>query len=216
VEVLKAYYPELEGIWSRGEKPQDYFGSLKNYRHLVLDLVNEVKVAPAEREGLAKVLAAGSGGFGTVRVAVLTEDWCGDSAVTLPYVTALFAAVDVEVRVFRQSVFTDLKQWYEADGTDHIPAVSVIAEASQPGPVVELMRWVERPQAGHAKVEGWLAAHPEMPELRAKKDTDKAASKEYFKLYAALLRDMSGWYRDGLWAEIGREFAEGLGKVVTQ
>jgi hypothetical protein len=201
---------KIDTIWSDGLTPADYFSSLKNYRHMVLELVADAKVAPADRDRLAEVVQRtapdGTGGA-NLRVVILTEDWCGDSATTLPYITNLFASVGVEVRVFRQSVFSALKKWYEEDGTDHIPVVSVLSGAAPPQ---ELYRWVERPQAAHRKVEEWLKEHPRMPELRRKKDDDKAAEKEYFNLYAALLRDMASWYRDGLWSAIAEEFIQGI------
>jgi hypothetical protein len=45
-----------------------------------------------------------------------------------------------------------------------------------------------------------------------RKDEDPAAAKEYFSLYARLLRTMAGWYRGGLWSEIAREFAAAIGE----
>ncbi len=201
---------KIDAIWSDGLAPTDYFGSLKNYRHMVMELVADATVSAADRDRLTEVLkciAPNGAGSANLRVVILTEDWCGDSATTLPYITNLFASVGVEARIFRQSVFTALKGWYEEDGTDHIPVVSVLSGAAPPQ---ELFRWVERPAAAHRKVEEWLAEHPRMPELRKRKDQDKEAAKEYFNLYAALLRDMASWYREGLWSAIADEFVQGL------
>ncbi len=197
------FFPRIDAVWSDGLLPADYFSSLKNYRHMVLDLVDTAAVAPAERDLLADALAhRGTGAEAApVRAVVVTEDWCGDSAVTLPYVTKLCESAGVEIRIFRQSVFTDLKGWYVAQGTDHIPVVSLIQGEE------ELVRWVERPEAAHGRVKEWVSAHPDFLELRSRKETDKQAAKEYFNLYAALLREMASWYRDGLWPEIARELA---------
>jgi hypothetical protein len=214
------YYPELSTVWPEGVIPAEYFPSLQYYRHFVQSLYREVSVAPEDAASVADALDARVGP-GTVaasppsasrgdvvKIVVVTEDWCGDSAVTVPYISRLAEAIGVPMRIFRQSVFTDLKQWYVDDGATHIPTVSVLRDDD--GDVRELFRWIERPEAAHERVQGWVAEHPDFRELMKRKDTDDVAAKAYFKLYAQLLRDMSGWYRGGLWKEIAREFAAGL------
>jgi hypothetical protein len=212
------YYADLEQVWPAGITAPDYFSPLKYYRNMVESLYSEVAIDPTDAGKVADALAAHpavNGQTDAVRALVVTEDWCGDSAVTLPYVARLCEAIGVPLRVFRQSEAADLKKWYVDNGTDHIPVVSLLfaphesdaADASIP---IELVRWVERPAAAHDKVSEWVAAHPEFPELRSRKDTDDAASKEYFRLYAKLLRDMASWYRAGLWREIATEFRGSL------
>lgn len=200
-----SYFARLLEIWPAGSTAEAYFSSLEYYRNFVRNLYGE---ATPSDDDVARFSAAVGGAAESLRVVVVTEDWCGDSAVTVPYIARLAEAAGVPLRIFRQSVFTDLKEWYVADGATHIPTVSVIDTSGDPPQ--ERFRWIERPGAAHGRVKAWVAEHPEFPELRKRKDSDDEASKAYFKLYAQLLRDMAGWYRSGLWSEIAREFAEGL------
>jgi hypothetical protein len=203
------FFPTIETIWNDGLLGEDYFPSLAYYRHLVVSLYRDIAVDPTDADAVAQALDDATGNDrGNTRIVVVTEDWCGDSAVTVPYIARLAEAVGVELRIFRQSVFTELKQWYVDDGASHIPTVSVIHRGT--ASFDELFRWIERPADAHGKVKQWVADHPEFTELRGKKDDDPAAEKEYFKLYAKLLRDMAGWYRRGLWRSIAAEFAAGL------
>ena len=79
----------------------------------------------------------------------------------------------------------------------------------------ELLRWVERPRQAHARFDAWAEEHPRFEDLRSRKDDDREAAKEYFNLYARLLRESAGWYRSGLWIEIARELSEGLVESVA-
>ncbi|HKK47946.1 MAG TPA: thioredoxin family protein [Alkalispirochaeta sp.] len=199
--------PLDESTWTGGLKPPDYFQSLANYKHLVLSLYRDASVAPDDRDQVAAVLPAPAD---ELRLVVLTEDWCGDSASTLPYIARLAEELQIPTRVFRQSRNSRLKQWYTDRGTEHIPVVSLVAPTEQTDVWDEWIRWVERPEAAHGKVKTWLEANPRLPELYARKDEDDEAAKEYTNLYARLLRDMASWYRDGLWSEIPSEFSHAL------
>jgi hypothetical protein len=227
-------FPLDETTWAAGLSPADYFASLANYRNLVLSLYSEASVAAEDRAAVARALAAVSGGSigatseetppGRLRLLILTEDWCGDSATTLPYIARLAEALDLPARVFRQSANPTIKAWYVEGGTEHIPVVSLLQwtpEGGERGGAAvgtwrEVMRWVERPAAAHGRVEAWLAEQPRFRELYARKDEDPAAAKEYFSLYARLLRTMAGWYRGGLWSEIAREFAQKIGQIAGE
>jgi hypothetical protein len=227
-------FPLDESTWAAGLPPVDYFDSLANYRNLVLSLYGEASVAAEDRAAVARALAAVSGGSigatseetppGRLRLLILTEDWCGDSATTLPYIARLAEALDLPARVFRQSANPAIKAWYVEGGTEHIPVVSLLqwtpewgeSGGAAVGTWREVMRWVERPAAAHGRVEAWLAEQPRFRELYARKDEDPAAAKEYFSLYARLLRTMAGWYRGGLWSEIAREFAQKIGQIAGE
>ena len=198
-------FPLSEATWLEGLEPGDYFGSLANYRHLVLSLYRDAAVADSETRLFAAALPASPEEF---RIVVVTEDWCGDSAVTLPYIARLADSVGVPMRIFRQSVHEDLKGWYTERDTDHIPAVSILRRID--GAWRESVRWVERPRKAHERFDAWIEDHPGFEDLRSRKDDDREAAKEYFNLYARLLRESAGWYRSGLWIEIARELSEGL------
>jgi thiol-disulfide isomerase/thioredoxin len=203
--------PLDESTWTGGLKPADYFQSLANYKHLVLSLYRDAAVSAEDRDRVAAALPAPAE---ELRLVILTEDWCGDSASTLPYIARLAEELEIPVRVFRQSRNSRLKQWYTDRGTDHIPVVSLLTpseDSDDDGEIWdEQFRWVERPEAAQGKVQEWLTANPRLPELYSRKDDDDEAAKEYFNLYARLLRDMASWYRGGLWSEISQEFSEFL------
>lgn len=203
--------PLDESTWTGGHKPADYFQSLANYKHLVLSLYRDAAVTSEDRDRVAAELPAPAA---EMRLVILTEDWCGDSASTLPYIARLAEDLEIPVRVFRQSRNSRLKQWYTDRGTDHIPVVSLLTPAKNgdgsPEIWEEQFRWVERPEAAQGKVKAWLEENPRLPELYARKDEDSEAAKEYFNLYARLLRDMTSWYRDGLWSDISQEFSDFL------
>jgi hypothetical protein len=200
--------PLDESTWTGGLKPADYFQSLANYKHLVLSLYRDASVSSEDRERVASELPAPAE---ELRMVILTEDWCGDSASTLPYIARLAEDLEIPTRVFRQSRNSRLKQWYTERGTEHIPVVSLLSpDTGDDGENTtwnELFRWVERPEAAQEKVAAWMESNPRFPELYERKDEDGEAAKEYFNLYARLLRDMSSWYRGGLWSEISREFS---------
>lgn len=217
------YLPLDESTWTGGLKPQDYFQSLASYKHLVLSLFREAEVAEEDR---AEVVACLPAAPAELRLVVMTEDWCGDSASVLPYVTRLAEAISVPIRVFRQSRNSHLKQWYVDQGTDHIPVVSLV-RLDSPAPTAEgvqdgsgdgdeamvwreVMRWVERPDAATERLVAWRAEQPRFDELYARRESDPAAAKEYAGLYARLLRAMASWYRAGLWREIPREWCAAL------
>lgn len=213
-------FPLDDSLWSGGLKPADYFQSLQNYKHLVLSLYRDAGVDSSDREPLIEALdhyESETAQEVQYRFVILTEDWCGDSASTLPYVARLAEELAVEARVFRQSRNPALKEWYVNRGTEHIPVVSLVrrraaGDEDSDGLWREVFRWVERPAAAHGKVEAWLADQPRFGQLRAAKDHDPAAAKEYFALYARLLREMASWYRNGLWSEIAGEFARNLSR----
>lgn len=216
------YVPLDESTWTGGLKPEDYFQSLATYKHLVLSLFREAEVAEEDRAAVVACLPAAPA---ELRLVVVTEDWCGDSAAVLPYITRLAETLAVPIRVFRQSRNSHLKQWYVEQGTDHIPVVSLLRlqETGEGGAPEEgapddgaelawreLMRWVERPDAATERLGQWRAQQPRFDELYARRESDAEAAKEYAGLYARLLRAMASWYRGGLWREIPREWCAAL------
>lgn len=198
--------------WEAALQPADYFDSLATYRNLVASLYREAQSAirPEDVAAVRDAWGVGETGSHKVRMTVVTEDWCGDSASVLPYIVRLAEAAGVPVRVFRQSQYPELVAWYAAKGTEHIPTVSVWewGGSGVGAPTREIVRWVERPAVAHERIQAWLAAHPRFPELRARRESDPEAAKEYAGLYARLLRTMTSWYRDeGLWLAIATELS---------
>ena len=182
-----------------GYDVQTYIRTIRNYRSVVRQLFEE---ADASDEHAATLRSRASSHEQPVRATITTEDWCGDSALNLPILASLFEKAGIELRVFRGSEATDLKERYENDGVDHIPVLSL-----WDGSGTELGRWIEAPAAIGPKKNEWKAARPTFMELYEKQKTDKEAAKEFASLYRAFMEEMATWYRDGLWLETTSEVA---------
>ena len=209
--------PLTEADWNSALPARAYFPTLANYKHMVLGLYRDATVTEEDgAEFRAALHAVRRTTAAEVRIVVMTEDWCGDSANVLPYLARLAEAVDVPLRVFRRSDVPELKAWLEDDGTDHIPVVGVTAvEQGEVPSFVELVRWVERPSSASERYAAWSNEHPELDELRAAKDTSEEAERAYLKVYSRLLRAMGTWYTGGLWRDIGREIASELQRAAA-
>lgn len=82
---------------------------------------------------------------------VITEDWCGDSAQTLP-VVAKIAAVNenITLRILDRDTYPAAMDLYETNGARAIPKVIAFdADAN------ELWNWGPRPEAAKPLVEEW-------------------------------------------------------------
>lgn len=186
----------INTFYTSGIEPVSYMENLRNYRKLVNDLYTEATAPP---EWMELFTAAASG----LRISVMTEDWCGDSACNVPLLTRMAEAAGVGMRVFRSSEFPDLQEYYKEREVTHIPVVSFWDEQGS-----EVFRWVERPVACAEPADRWKAAHPEFNQLR--QGADKESKKGFARIYREFLEEMAGWYRRGLWNETAREIAEGL------
>ena len=72
---------------------------------------------------------------------VLTEDWCGDSAQTIPYVAEMAALnPNVELRILQRDDHLDIMDQYLTDGKRSIPIVVAFDHQGY-----ELFRWGPRP-----------------------------------------------------------------------
>lgn len=98
------------------------WGGLRNYRSMVKGLLSE---AEADPEHVKLLKQKSSERKQPVRATVTTEDWCGDSALNIPILTALFERAGIELHIFRGSETPDLKERYESEGVDHIPVLSL-------------------------------------------------------------------------------------------
>ncbi len=80
--------------------------------------------ATIDEEALRRVRALS----GSWHLLVLSEDWCGDSVSTLPFVDALAAATDnVDLRILRRDTNPDLMDAHLTDGRSRsIPVVMAL------------------------------------------------------------------------------------------
>ena len=192
-----------EALFAAGYEPESYVASLRNYRSFVRALMEEASVQASHVQALKEAFAERPQ---PVRATVVTEDWCGDSACNLPVLAPLFDAAGVPFRVFRGSEQPEMKDFYESEGVDHIPVVSL-----WDGNNVEIARWVEAPEAMTAKKNAWKAVRPEFMDLYRRQSEDKAAAKEFATLYRTFMDEMADWYKAGLWNETTREIVVAAG-----
>lgn len=186
--------------FEKGYDVDSYVGNLRNYRSFVRERFDEARADDQLAEELRRLA---SGHPQPVRATLMTEDWCGDSALNLPILARLFEKAGIELRVFRGSELGELKDRYEADGDDHIPVLSLWdAEGN------ELGRWIEAPSAIEPKKNAWKADRPHFMELYAKRESDRDAAKQFATLYREFLSEMAQWYRDGMWEETQREIVD--------
>lgn len=183
-----------------GYAPENYVRIRRNYRSFVRSLLDE---ADANDEHAAELSELTRRFEAPIRATVMGEDSCGDGALNAPILVSLFRKAGIELRFFRGSEHEDLKRYYEADGTDHTPVLS-LWDADW----AELGRWVEAPRAIEPLKAAWKAERPHFMELYARKATDKDAEKQFARLYREYLEEMAGWYREGLWDETTREVVE--------
>jgi hypothetical protein len=188
--------------FNAGMDVEPYVAQVRNYRSLVKQLMKE---AEADANHVDTLKAEAARYPQPVRATANTEDWCGDWAVNVPVLHSLFSRAGIPFKVFRGSEHPLLKERYERDGDDHIPAVSI-----WDGEGNELVRWIEAPAKVQELKANWKADHPEFEDLYARMESDKDAEKRFAKLYREFLETMAGWYRDGMWNETTREIVEQL------
>jgi hypothetical protein len=183
-----------------GFDPETYVANLRNYRSLVKKLVGS---ASADQSHVEDFRAGLREYAKPVRMTLMTEDWCGDSACNVPILASLCNGAEVPLRIFRGSEHPDLNKRYNDDGVDHIPVVSI-----WDGEGSEIGRWIECPAAADERKKAWKEAHPEFMELYQKREQDPDAAKRFAKLYREFLEEMASWYKEGLWSETTREIVE--------
>ncbi len=190
--------------FEQGYGVDTYVRNIRNYRSLVRRLMD---TADANDDHAQTLKQRAAGYEQPLRATIMTEDWCGDSALNTPILASLFDKAGIELRVFRGSEHTDLKERYESEGDDHIPVISIWDGAGN-----EVGRWIEAPAAVEQKKNEWKAARPEFMELYEKQKSDKDAAKKFATLYREFLEEMAGWYEAGMWDETTREVTDLLKK----
>jgi hypothetical protein len=199
---VKALEQLNEEYFSRGLTLDEYVSQARNYRSFVKDLMPKAAPRPEDIDRIQELAATHPG---PLKATVNTEDWCGDWACNAAYLGALFSSAGIEMRIFRGSEHPEIKERYERDGDDHIPAVSL-----WDGEGRELVRWIEAPEAVSRRKDSWKAEHPEFMKTYQNKESDEQAKKAWPKMYRDFMNEMASWYVEGMWNETGREIIEGL------
>lgn len=121
---------------------------------------------------------------------VLTEDWCGDSAYTLPIIEQAAAANDlVDLRILLRDENLDIMDHYLTNGGRSIPKLVAFDEAG-----TELFTWGPRPAPLH--------------DLRERLKAEGASGPE-------LSKAVIDWYDAGGWAETDPELAALVQEVTS-
>lgn len=90
---------------------------------------------------------------------VITEDWCGDSAQTLPVVAAIAALnPQISLRILDRDTYPEAIDGYLTNGARSIPIV-VATQFDEVGNSEELWVWGPRPDAAKPLVTTWKNEH---------------------------------------------------------
>lgn len=121
---------------------------------------------------------------GSVRVLVLSEDWCGDCVENVPVVAKLASLYPVfDLRIFPRDENPDIMKRYLTEGKSIIPTVVFFDERGE-----EIGRFVERPQGAHRFLESYLRERAPKDDFERKQAIYRARA-ELRKLYRASLRE---------------------------
>ena len=121
--------------FAQGMTFQQYLDQMTTNKEKFLESLDAVRVTPQDRAALS---ARGE----TLKILVLTEDWCGDALTNFPVLAKMVEGVpNVELRVFLRDRNQDLMDQYLNRGIFRSIPVFVFFDAH----MNELARFVERP-----------------------------------------------------------------------
>ena len=82
---------------------------------------------------------------------VITENWCGDSAQSLPYIAAMASQNSlIDLKILSRDSIPDIMDEFLTNGTRSIPILAAFNAAGD-----ELFRWGPRPKAAVALINQW-------------------------------------------------------------
>lgn len=193
--------------FERGLAWGEYLDQMGRHQELVRGLYEDARLSSGHRRDFEEAIALQGG---RIYLSALTEEWCGDSAANLPIIARLEAELPaVSFRVLVRHDHPTIRQAYEAEGIDRIPIVSLFDASFR-----EIGRWIERPKVANAKVEAWIAGHPELEALMASESpADKQRRSE---LFDELLLEMADWYRERMWSDTLGELKQQLRSAGTR
>lgn len=121
---------------------------------------------------------------GSLKILVLSEDWCGDCVENVPIVAKLAYLFPVfDLRIFPRDENLDIMDGYLTGGKRVIPVVAFFDENGE-----EIGRFIERPARAHRFLEEYLREHVPRDESERKQIMYKARA-ELRRLYKEFLRD---------------------------
>jgi hypothetical protein len=124
---------DATSLLARGRTMQQFMDSVTTQRDLWIRTVSQASVAPNLVERLTRVSKG-------LSVVVVAEDWCPDSANTVPYIAALAARAHVDLRIVNRIDGDGLmKKHPSPDGRAVTPTVVLFRDGVDAG------AWVEHP-----------------------------------------------------------------------
>jgi thiol-disulfide isomerase/thioredoxin len=180
---------------------QAFIESMSQHKKVMSERYNRVCMSPGECEEFTRLEK-------TILMAVMTEEWCPDCLMNLPILARIAdAAPRMELRIFIRKDWPELRAYYTTLNNHSIPVATFMDEHFN-----VLSHWVERPQAAHARLDAWKAAHPEIEEIRRRFDLTSEQKRAMLReINERLLIEMESWYDGGLQSETDREVWELLG-----
>jgi hypothetical protein len=131
---LDATPPAVEMLFQQASQWPKFVATVRVHSELWHRRAAQTPIAPVLVQRLAR---AGR----DLRLLVVAEDWCTDSANTIPYVARLAALAGVELRILDRSVGAPLMARHpSADGRGVTPLVVFVRGSVDAG------AWVERPR----------------------------------------------------------------------
>lgn len=190
--------PLTPEMYETGISWEDYLALMRDHRDTSTALYEHSSI-PAETVERFLRLVERHGG--RLSISAVTEDWCGDSAVTLPIIARLADEVpNLRLRILIGKRFPELRAAYKNDGYEAIPVLSLFDADWK-----ELGRWMERPKSADDRVSAWVAERPRIGELYGVDDPE--AKRELKEIFRGLVLEMAVWYPEGLWDELLDELA---------
>ncbi|HET7876252.1 MAG TPA: thioredoxin family protein [Methylomirabilota bacterium] len=121
--------------FEQGMTFQQYLDQMGTNKETFLKFLSEIKIQPEDRQALAELGK-------TLKVLVITEDWCGDALYNVPVLAKLVEGnPNVEMRVFLRDKNPDLMDQYLNKGMFRsIPVFAFFDEHMN-----EVARFIERP-----------------------------------------------------------------------
>jgi hypothetical protein len=187
--------------WDQALTYEAYVAQMRENRDLFERRLPATDVTAAERSAL---------GGEQLRILILTEDYCGDSAQFIPAVGKLARELDnIEVRLLLRNEHRELAANYlRKDGYQAIPVFIVLDAAGH-----ELGYLIERPQLVYAELAAetrrFAQAHPEL------EGANRAYANMPAETKAAVLAN-SNRYRDTQQARWTRYFFDELAELVQR
>lgn len=129
--------------FAQGMTLQQYLDQMGTNKEKFVQLLNEIKVKREDRAALDRLGK-------TLKVLVITEDWCGDALYNVPVLAKLVEGnPNIEMRIFLRDKNPDLMDQYLNQGMFRsIPVFAFFDEHMN-----EVARFIERPPAQTEEME---------------------------------------------------------------